>query len=302
MAGLPWIRSYTSIRTDPRSLVLGRMLGDSHAYARILDLRLWLADNAPDGVVPGPHAEVVVEEAVGWRGEPGAFAKAAMDSGFLRAAPVRDLSGSGAGYGLEDVDWADEQAAHLAKVERDRKKPDGRRKSRAAPVRDLSGESRELRVESTSPSEETASPTAAVAASSSGDDLPDATADAEEVATRPDLVLEAQVAGKRVRKPSAAEALFARLEARRKEKCAEHGVDFVETESGWPSARINRDLGPIARAEKAEGPEWARFCAAWWEFLDDPAALAADVPLSLNWFWKERDRYYGRSLKSGGGQ
>lgn len=143
-SGLPWIRAYTSIRTDPRSLVLGRMLGDSHAYIRIMDLRLWLADNAPDGRVPGPHAEVVVEEAVGWRGEPGAFARAALESGFLRAAPVRDSSG----ISLEDVDWAEEQASHVAKIERDRKKPDGRQKSRAAPVRDSSGESRELRVES----------------------------------------------------------------------------------------------------------------------------------------------------------
>lgn len=141
--GMPWIRAYTSIRTDPRSLILGRLLSDSHAYTRILDLRLWLADNAPDGVVRGPHAEVVVEEAVGWRGEPGAFANAARDSGFLRANPARDSDG----ISLVDEDWAAEQAAHLAKLERDRSKPDGRRKSRAAPVRDSSGESRELRVE-----------------------------------------------------------------------------------------------------------------------------------------------------------
>lgn len=132
--------------------------------------------------------------------------------------------------------------------------------------------------------------------------LPDATDDAQPVAEeRPPLVLDIQQAGKKPRRPSAAEELFARLEARRKEKCEEHGVPFVETQSGWPPARINRDLGPIARAEAAKGPEWERFCAAWWEFLDDPAARQADVPLALDWFWKARDRYFGRSLKAAGG-
>lgn len=155
MAGLPWIRAYTSIRTDPRSLVLGRLLGDSHAYARILDLRLWLADNSPSGIISGQHAAIVVEEAVGWRGPPGAFAQAAIDAGFLRNVPARDSEGSG----IEDADWVDEQSAHIAKVVRDNNKPDGRKKSRtnpvrlhtesrAAPLRDSSGENRELRVES----------------------------------------------------------------------------------------------------------------------------------------------------------
>ena len=132
-------------------------------------------------------------------------------------------------------------------------------------------------------------------------DARDARDDAHPVDERPELVLEAQQAGKRPRKPSAAEALFSRLEARRREKCEEFGVEFIPTRSGWPSARINRDLGPMARAEKAESQEWRDFCDAWWEFLHDPVAHTADVPLGLNWFWAARDRYLGRARKSAGG-
>lgn len=136
---------------------------------------------------------------------------------------------------------------------------------------------------------------AVAAPGTDGDELPDATEDAQEV--RPALVLEAQQPEKPGRRQSAGEALYARLEARRQEVCSIDGVPFVE--SRWAHGRQNRELGPLAKAEKAdaEGETWKRFVGAWLAFMEDDEAAKLDVPYSLDYFWRMRSRYEGRALK-----
>lgn len=155
MAGLPWLKVYTDLPRDHRSLVLGDMLGDPRAWTYVIQFRMYLADNAPSGRLSGPYAEVAFERCAGWAGERGRLLKAMRDAGFVRAGPARD----GEGTEIEDVDWANEQGAHIAKFERDAKKPRGNVRNVDGPARDIggtsagpaqtpSGESRELRVES----------------------------------------------------------------------------------------------------------------------------------------------------------
>lgn len=131
------------------------------------------------------------------------------------------------------------------------------------------------------------------------DDIPQAAEeDVHEADERPALVLVEQKSEKPTRKPSAAEALFERLERRRRILCEDEKLAFIPAR--WPAARINRDLGPVARAEKAGGEDWERFRGAWGEFIEDPEAAHLDVPYSLDWFWKCRSRYEGKALKAGG--
>lgn len=155
MAGLPWFKQQVDLRRDPRSLVLGEILGDPRAWTYVVEMRMYLAENAPTGCVSGLHAEVAFERGSGWTGERGRLLSALRDSGFVRAGPARD----GIGTEIEDLDWLREQGAHVAKFERDAKKPRGNTHKVVSPSRDIGGtlkgpartprwESRELRVES----------------------------------------------------------------------------------------------------------------------------------------------------------
>jgi hypothetical protein len=155
VAGLPWFKQQVDLRRDPRSLILGDILGDSRAWTYVVEMRMYLAENAPTGCVSGLHADIAFERGSGWTGERGRLLNALRDAGFVRAAPARE----GGGMEIEDIDWAREQGAHVAKFQRDAKKPDGRSHkvvnpsredegSRAAPAELPRGESRELRVES----------------------------------------------------------------------------------------------------------------------------------------------------------
>jgi hypothetical protein len=113
-----------------------------------------------------------------------------------------------------------------------------------------------------------------------------------------DFELVAQTPGKPPRRLSAGEELFGRLERRRQVLCESEGLPFVP--SRWPAARINREFGPVAKLEKANGEDWQRFRGAWNAFIEDPEAAKLDVPYAMDWFWKCRSRYEGRGLKAGG--
>lgn len=171
MAGLPWLKVYTDLPRDPRSLVLGDMLGDPRAWTYVIQFRMYLADNAPSGRLRGPYADVAFERCAGWTGERGRLLKSMRDAGFVRAGPARD----GEGTEVEDLDWAREQGAHVAKVERDAKKPRGNTHTVVSPSRDIGGtgegtsvtprgESRELRVESREEIKDSSPPAIAEAA------------------------------------------------------------------------------------------------------------------------------------------
>jgi len=180
MAGLPWLKVYTDLPRDPRSLVLGDMLGDLRAWTYVVQFRMYLADNAPSGRLSGLYAEVAFERCAGWTGERGRLFKAMRDAGFVRAGPARD----GEGTEIEDVDWAAQQGAHVAKVERDAKKPRGNAPNVVSPSRDISGtdagpaptprgESRELRVESREERKDLPPSAVAAAGNGQGELLPD---------------------------------------------------------------------------------------------------------------------------------
>lgn len=132
--GLPWIRVYTNLPDDRRSLLLGSLLRNPHAYLHVLALRLWMGRQAPDGVIRGEHASRLVESAAAWTGEAGVFVEAAVQVGFLTELTGSDThSAGGVVIGYADVSWPEEQAAHVAKLERDRER--ARQKAEAERLR-----------------------------------------------------------------------------------------------------------------------------------------------------------------------
>jgi len=130
------------------------------------------------------------------------------------------------------------------------------------------------------------------------DDLPDATDHAEPVSERPTLELVSPAGGKKPREPSKAERLYSNLQGSRCERCAEAGVTFVD--DGWKPARMNRDLGALAKLEK-DCPEAKLLNAAWAEYLADETRAGMDVPWSLGYFLASRAQWEGRALKAAGG-
>ncbi|PTL79079.1 hypothetical protein [Vitiosangium sp. GDMCC 1.1324] len=159
MTCLPWFKLFSDFSEHPKTLALQAELEHPEADAFVLRMWCYLAKAAPTGSLTGRHAGVVLERAIRWTGQPGRFVEAALAVGFLEQE----------GENLVAHHWAEVQGAHVAKVERDRKKPDGKKASRQPPAmspqdsraappniprgrmeepaRDVRGESREKRVE-----------------------------------------------------------------------------------------------------------------------------------------------------------
>jgi hypothetical protein len=168
---------------------------------------------------------------------------------------------------IEDLDWAREQGAHVAKFQRDAKKPDGRSHkvvdpsrddegSSAAPAELPRGESRELRVEiEASSSKGTASPSPS------------------------DFELTSPSSKKRNRKPSKAEEMFTRIQQTREARCEEVGEPVVSER--WDFSRQNKIIGELLRE-----PENARslFERAWGIYLADDGQRARTPAWSLAFF------------------
>lgn len=299
MAGLPWFKQQVDLRRDPRSLILGDILGDPRAWTYVVEMRMHFAENAPTGCVSGLHVDIAVERGAGWRGERGMLLSALLEAGFIRCAPARD----DVGMEIEDLDWTRDQGAHVAKFQKDAKKPDGRSHKVVNPSREAGGsldtppplprgESRELRVEIT-----------ASASQRTGDAVPDpegipeqpavsakngpsrpviARSDTPEPQGSPPFRLEAQKPGKKPRGHRAdtpAEALFKALQAMREERCAEVREPFVP--ELWPFAQQNQKL----RAIVADNPEaQKRFEGGWHEYLADETNRHKETAWSLAYF------------------
>lgn len=93
------------------------------------------------------------------------------------------------------------------------------------------------------------------------------------------FALELQKPGKRPRKQSAAEVVFEKMEARRKERCEELGEPFVREH--WDGARINAALGKVAKdTESAQ----ALFTSAWGLYLADDGNRVRKPAWSLAFF------------------
>ncbi len=117
--GLPWIRLYTTLPDDGRSLLLGALLGNPDAYLHMVARRPSHSRSAPDGVVRGEYAAQLVETAAAWRGAPGQFLEAAIKAGFITSVVEYDEVAPDRVVGYADVSWPAEQAAHVAKKARD---------------------------------------------------------------------------------------------------------------------------------------------------------------------------------------
>lgn len=135
--------------------------------------------------------------------------------------------------------------------------------------------------------------------------LADAVSEAVKAFQPDTFALEAQEAGPKPKKPSAAEALYARLESSRETRCAEAGVPFVPQR--WDVPRINKTLGPVAKTPKGasvnpEGltEEQERFVGAWDAYLADPEGASREPAWSLGWFMAGgvRSRYEARALRA----
>jgi len=204
MAGLPWFKAY-SLARDPRAFALCRKLSKPNARIHIYALRYWFAEANPSGIVTGANAQDIIEEAAEWDGESGAFFRAAVDAGFLR-----EHREGGKPPAYFDDEWREQNAAHVAKVEKDRRKtktpsgssagdtnpppetprnpPEPRAGNQdescqpppphAVPLQTPRGESRELRVESRD--QRNLSSSSAVASASAGQEQPGLFADGKE--------------------------------------------------------------------------------------------------------------------------
>lgn len=80
---MSWIRVDVSLPTHHKSLELAQILGLDRAHSLMVDLWCWAQVNAPDGRIGGRNPVRMVETAVGWQGEAGAFVDAALEARFL---------------------------------------------------------------------------------------------------------------------------------------------------------------------------------------------------------------------------
>lgn len=115
--GLPWIQMAKEFPKSMEAIALGHALGvGRHAAVGLAaEFWCWAADHAEDGRVDGALAALVIDEAVGWRGEK-SFAEAMVSVGLLE----RDEKG------IRIVGWgryakALEKAAMDARRKRERR-------------------------------------------------------------------------------------------------------------------------------------------------------------------------------------
>jgi hypothetical protein len=125
MAGLPWFKLAGDFFAHPKTLELQAELGDPSADVYVVRMWAYVSRVAATGRITGRNVATVLERAVGWQGEPGRLVAALLRVGFLEQEPDA----------LVVHDWAAEQGAHVAKVEKDRKRPRAdRRVSHISPV------------------------------------------------------------------------------------------------------------------------------------------------------------------------
>lgn len=145
------------------------------------------------------------------------------------------------------------------------------------------------------------------------DDLPDATDDAEHISTPaangcPDCTavvacwkhltrpMPGAKAEKAERKPSPAEALYARIQGHRRRRCDETSQDYVDDR--WHAARINKDLGQVLKGDEESRD---RFEAAFGEYIADESRAGKGWPLSLFMKGEVRSMYEKRALDAARG-
>ena len=123
-----------------------------------------------------------------------------------------------------------------------------------------------------------------------GDAPPPAAKGAEVLKLRP-----TEPEGKKLRRLSFAEGVYERCEDARRDACSEAKVEFIP--EGWAPARINRQLGSLAKASPAEQQ---RFEDGFDAYLADATNAARDPPFSLSFFIASRSTWESRAKRTGG--
>jgi hypothetical protein len=103
---LPWIKVYGNLPDHPKSDALAAVLGEPRAWTHVLELWLWCSRLRPDGNLADLPPALIAKRA-GWSGAAQAFVDGLRSVGFLN----------------EDGrlhDFAQEQAAHADKLQKDR--------------------------------------------------------------------------------------------------------------------------------------------------------------------------------------
>lgn len=131
--GLRWVQVETAFLSGPTLRRIAKALGvhRQHAVGMFADLWAWAQEHAPDGVVHGPDAADIIEEAAEWAGERGAFVSAALAVG-PEESPFAEADG---GLRLRGMDrYA--RALHRRMKEAERKRTE--RAAGAARPQDIS--------------------------------------------------------------------------------------------------------------------------------------------------------------------
>lgn len=116
MAGLPWFKLAGDFFAHPKTLELQAEIQDPAADVYVVRMWAYVSRVAASGRLQGRNVVTVLERAVGWQGEPGRLAAALLQVGFLQQEPDA----------LIVHDWAAWQGAHVAKVDKDRARPNAK--------------------------------------------------------------------------------------------------------------------------------------------------------------------------------
>lgn len=134
MAGLPWFKVHADVFDHPKTKRLCAALRDVNAAVYLLRLWAWAVRYAPTGMVKGRDLDFLLEDAAGWRGNPGELVKALVEAGYIDAEK--------GGYALHD--WDEYQSGHIEKLQRDRERAAAKRNASRATVLRLSRDGRGL--------------------------------------------------------------------------------------------------------------------------------------------------------------
>lgn len=305
----------------PKARTLARILRvpEFQGIGLAVALDAWALQCATDGDVSGliddPNPSEAIALAVGWEGDAAVLFAALVRVRLVEKSPDVARVTTLEKYAAAVVrPGKRSEAASKAATERWRRKRDAERMASASASHD--GAVRldtvvmrpDAKMESkTQMQTEIKNLPASQGASApdAGEDSPDATTDAVEVPERPALELlpsppdvpEAKPE-KAPRKPSKAEVLYAGLEEDREEASTRAGLKFIPL--GWPPARINKQLGPLAKVA-ADSEEAKELNAALEAFLDDPRGAAFNPPWDLGMFIVRLAEYKSRALRAAGG-
>lgn len=104
---LPWLKVHKTLPDHRKSKQLEREIGERNAFGYVMRLWMWCLDNAPEGRISGKHLSDIVEDAAGWRGEPGRLFGALLEFEWIERS----------GDAVAVHDWEDFAGAHIKRAE-----------------------------------------------------------------------------------------------------------------------------------------------------------------------------------------